>query len=248
MIIDCICGKKKFKLADGVMPAEGSKVRCGSCSEVWFFHPDQGNISEVEEKITDNVKSYQTETVNNQTSKTITETPPASEDIIDNTNESIQDNDPDELLSNINEDELTQDLSNEKSSKESVSNFKIFTDGEDDLPSKSEMDKNLDEFIVDRDKNLNFFQKLFKKDRISEASKSLEKEQKQKQLEKEKKNSDDARRTRFLFYLLVLLLIVFSIILVPFRDKIGMAFPFMESYLELLIPMYDYIKVPLGLK
>ena len=49
------------------------------------------------------------------------------------------------------------------------------------------MDKNLDEFIVDRDKNLNFFQKLFKKDRISEASKSLEKEQKQKQLEKEKK-------------------------------------------------------------
>ena len=187
MIIDCICGKKKFKLADGVMPAEGSKVRCGSCSEVWFFHPDQGNISEVEEKITDNVKSYQTETVNNQTSETITETPPASEDIIDNTNESIQDNDPDELLSNINEDELTQDLSNEKSSKESVSNFKIFTDGEDDLPSKSEMDKNLDEFIVDRDNILNFFQKLFKKDRICEASKSLEKEQKQKQLEKEKK-------------------------------------------------------------
>ena len=173
MIIDCICGKKKFKLADGVMPAEGSKVRCGSCSEVWFFHPDQGNISEVEEKITDNAKSYQTETVNNQTSETITETPPASEDIIDNTNESIQDNDPDELLSNINEDELTQDLSNEKSSKESVSNFKIFTEREDDLPSKSEMDKNLDEFIVDRDKNLNFFQKLFKKDRISEASKSL---------------------------------------------------------------------------
>ena len=43
MIIDCICGKKKFKLADGVMPAEGSKVRCGSCSEVWFYHPDQGN-------------------------------------------------------------------------------------------------------------------------------------------------------------------------------------------------------------
>ena len=43
MIIDCICGKKKFKLADGVMPEQGSKVRCGSCSEVWFYHPDQGN-------------------------------------------------------------------------------------------------------------------------------------------------------------------------------------------------------------
>ena len=213
---------------------------------MWFFHPDQGNISEVEEKITDNAKSYQTETVNNQTSETITETPPASEDIIDNTNESIQDNDPDELLSNINEDELTQDLSNEKSSKESVSNFKIFTDGEGDLPSKSEMDKNLDEFIVDRDKNLNFFQKLFKKDRIE--TKNIRKRTEAKTTRKREKKFRRCRRTRFLFYLLVLLLIVFSIILVPFRDKIGMAFPFMESYLELLIPMYDYIKVPLGLK
>ena len=25
------------------MPQQGSKVRCGSCSEVWFYHPDQGN-------------------------------------------------------------------------------------------------------------------------------------------------------------------------------------------------------------
>ena len=42
------------------------------------------------------------------------------------------------------------------------------------------MDKNLDEYKIDRDKNLNFFQKLFKKDRIKEASKSLEKEQQNK--------------------------------------------------------------------
>ena len=110
------------------------------------------------------------------------------------------------------------------------------------------MDKNLDDFVLERDKNLNFFQKLFKKDRIKEASKSLEKEQ-QKKLEKdEKKKSDDARRTRLLFYLLILLLIVFAVVLVPFRDQVGMAFPFMESYLEFLIPMYDYIKGPLGLK
>ena len=57
MIIDCICGKKKFKLADGVMPAEGSKVRCGSCSEVWFYHPEQGNNPSIEDKITENIKS-----------------------------------------------------------------------------------------------------------------------------------------------------------------------------------------------
>ena len=109
-----------------------------------------------------------------------------------------------------------------------------------------ELKKNLDDFIVDRDKNLNFFQKLFKKDRIKEASKSLEKEQ-QNQLKEQQKNSDNARRTRFLFYLLMLLLIVFAVVLVPFRDKVGMAFPFMETYLEYLIPMYDYIKGPLGL-
>ena len=60
------------------------------------------------------------------------------------------------------------------------------------------MDKNLDDFVLERDKNLNFFQKLFKKDRIKEASKSLEKEQ-QKKLEDEKKKSDNARRTRFFF-------------------------------------------------
>ena len=82
--------------------------------------------------------------------------------------------------------------------KENVSNFKIFTDEQENLPSKSEMDKNLDDFVLERDKNLNFFQKLFKKDRIKEASKSLEKEQ-QKKLENEIKKSDDARRTRLLF-------------------------------------------------
>ena len=43
MIINCICGKKKFRLSDELMPSEGSKVRCGACSEVWFYHPDQGN-------------------------------------------------------------------------------------------------------------------------------------------------------------------------------------------------------------
>ena len=30
-----------------------------------------------------------------------------------------------------------------------------------DLPSKEEMDKNLDNFQIDRDKNLNFFSKIF---------------------------------------------------------------------------------------
>ena len=246
MIIDCICGKKKFKLADGVMPAEGSKVRCGSCSEVWFYHPDQGNVSKVDEKITENLEPSQSQIVNEQVSEIIEDKPPVVEEKTENINESLLEDDPEELLSKIDTDEVTEEESIEESGKENVSNFKIFTDEQENLPSKSEMDKNLDDFILERDKNLNFFQKLFKKDRIKEASKSLEKEQ-QKKLEDEKNKSDNARRTRLLFYLLILLLIVFAVVLVPFRDKVGMAFPFMETYLEYLIPMYDYIKGPLGL-
>ena len=246
MIIDCICGKKKFKLADGVMPAEGSKVRCGSCSEVWFYHPDQGNVSKVDEKVTENLEPSQSQIVNEQVSETIEDKPPVVDENIENINESLPEDDPEELLSKIDTDEATEEESIEESAKENVSNFKIFTDEHENLPSKSEMDKNLDDFVQERDKNLNFFQKLFKKDRIKEASKSLEKEQ-QKKLEDEKKKSDDARRTRLLFYLLILLLIVLAVVLVPFRDKVGMAFPFMETYLEYLIPMYDYIKGPLGL-
>ena len=246
MIIDCICGKKKFKLADGVMPAEGSKVRCGSCSEVWFYHPEQGNVSKVDEKITENLEPSQSQIVNEQVSEIIEDKPPVVEEKTENINESLPEDDPEELLSKIDTDEVTEEESAEESGKENVSNFKIFTDEQENLPSKSEMDKNLDDFIIERDKNLNFFQKLFKKDRIKEASKSLEKEQ-QKKLEDEKKKSDNARRTRLLFYLLILLLIVFAVVLVPFRDEVGMAFPFMETYLEYLIPMYDYIKGPLGL-
>ncbi|WP_440913178.1 hypothetical protein [Candidatus Pelagibacter sp.] len=246
MIIDCICGKKKFKLADGVMPAEGSKVRCGSCSEVWFYHPEQGNVSKVDEKITENLEPSQSQIVNEQVSEIIEDKPPVVEETTENINEGSPEDDPEELLSKIDTDEVTEEESVEESGKENVSNFKIFTDEQENLPSKSEMDKNLDDFILERDKNLNFFQKLFKKDRIKEASKSLEKEQ-QKKLEDEKKKSDNARRTRLLFYLLMLLLIVFAVVLVPFRDKVGMAFPFMETYLEYLIPMYDYIKGPLGL-
>ena len=246
MIIDCICGKKKFKLADGVMPAEGSKVRCGSCSEVWFYHPEQGNVSKVDEKITENLEPSQSEIVNKQVSETTAEHAPVVEEKIEDINESLPEDDPEELLSKIDTDEVTEEEDIEESGKENVSNFKIFTDEQENLPSKSEMDKNLDDFIIDRDKNLNFFQKLFKKDRIKQASESLEKEQ-QNQLKKQQKNSDNARRTRFLFYLLILLLIVFAVVLVPFRDKVGMAFPFMETYLEYLVPMYDYIKGPLGL-
>ena len=77
MIINCICGKKKFRLSDELMPREGSKVRCGSCSEVWFFHPNKGNIeqdyNDVNDAAVDNLsENAQSETV---------ETPPIETNI-----------------------------------------------------------------------------------------------------------------------------------------------------------------------
>ena len=256
MIIDCICGKKKFKLADGVMPQQGSKVRCGSCSEVWFYHPDQGNNPINQE---DNFNEEQNSLIENENdigeNKEIDDFAATTQSEVqetENVNQTSSLEDPEDLLSTP-EDKLSEEkVANEnfdeikKENPESISNFKIFTDqDQNDLPSKEEMDKNLDEYKIDRDKNLNFFQKLFKKDRIKEAKKSLEKEQQEQEQSEQKLN--EGRRARLLTYLLLLLLIVFSVLIVPFRDQVGMAFPIMESYLEFLIPMYDYIKGPLGL-
>jgi len=244
MIIDCICGKKKFRLADGVMPTEGSKVRCGSCSEVWFYHPNEGSTQTTEESFkTEPTSSIAEENV---VEASITEEPTSAEDPTEPTGETPPTDDPEELLSTIDNDAVTKEVEEEKESEDTVSNFKIFTDEEKEFPSKEEMDRNLDNLTLERDKNLNFFQKLFKKDRLKEAAKALEKKEKQRQSEKEKNKTDVARRTRLLFYLLILLFIVFSVLIVPLREEVGMAFPFMEKYLEFLIPMYDYIKGPLG--
>jgi len=244
MIIDCICGKKKFRLADGVMPAEGSKVRCGSCSEVWFYHPNEASTQTTEESFkTEPTSSIAEENV---VEASITEEPTSAEDPTEPTGETPPTDDPEELLSTIDNDAVTKEVEEEKESEDTVSNFKIFTDEDKEFPSKEEMDRNLDNLTLERDKNLNFFQKLFKKDRLKEAAKALEKKEKQQQSEKEKNKIDVARRTRLLFYLLILLFIVFSVLIVPLREEVGMAFPFMEKYLEFLIPMYDYIKGPLG--
>ena len=244
MIIDCICGKKKFRLADGVMPTEGSKVRCGSCSEVWFYHPNEGSTQTTEESFkTEPTSSIAEENV---VEASITEEPTSAEDPTEPTGETPPTDDPEELLSTIDNDAVTKEVEEEKESEDTISNFKIFTDEDKEFPSKEEMDRNLDNLTLERDKNLNFFQKLFKKDRLKEAAKALEKKEKQRQSEKEKNKTDVARRTRLLFYLLILLFIVFSVLIVPLREEVGMAFPFMEKYLEFLIPMYDYIKGPLG--
>ena len=216
MIINCICGKKKFKLADELMPSEGSKVRCGACSEVWFYHPEQGNLNESVQS-SDNLE-YQDQNIGTE----------------------LDDSENSTIVNETAEHPLTE-------KEEKISNFKIFTDEDSDLPSKEEMDKNLDNFKRDRDQNLNFFQKLFKKDRIQSAADALEKKELE-QISDEDLEINQARRTRLLFYLLILLMIVFSIVIVPLKEDVAMAFPFMESYLDFLSPIYEYIRVPLGLR
>ena len=216
MIINCICGKKKFKLADELMPSEGSKVRCGACSEVWFYHPEQGNLNESVQS-SDNL-NYQDQNIGTE----------------------LDDSENSTIVNETAEHPLTE-------KEEKISNFKIFTDEDSDLPSKEEMDKNLDNFKRDRDQNLNFFQKLLKKDRIQSAADALEKKELE-QISDDEQEINQARRTRLLFYLLVLLMLVFSIVIVPLKEDIAMAFPFMESYLDFLSPIYEYIRVPLGLR
>ena len=226
MIINCICGKKKFRLSDELMPEEGSKVRCGSCSEVWFFHPNKGNIDQQEfnDKGIDNAEI---DGFKESRPANIAETPPDQE----NTDEEINSN-----LSEIKEDNTSFIQEDEK-----VSNFKIFTDSDDDLPSKEEMDKNLDLYKKDRENNLNFFQKLFKKDRIRSAAEALEK-QNLDQSSDEENEINQARRTRLLTYLLFLLLIVLSVMLVPLRDSVIQFLPFMASVLDFLTPVYENVK------
>ena len=216
MIINCICGKKKFKLADELMPTEGSKVRCGACSEVWFYHPEQGNLNESVQP-SDNLE-YQDQKIETE----------------------LDDSENSTIANETVEHPLTE-------KEEKISNFKIFTDEDSDLPSKEEMDKNLDNFKRDRDQNLNFFQKLLKKDRIQSAADALEKKELE-QISDDEQEINQARRTRLLFYLLILLMIVFSIVIVPLKEDVAMAFPFMESYLDFLSPIYEYIRVPLGLR
>ena len=246
MIINCICGKKKFKLADELMPSEGSKVRCGSCSEVWFYHPNQGNLAETEE--TPNLEEpivqndYQEETKSepnyNQPSSDISE-----EQTANPSEELLPDVEGEELLDK----DLFKDSEIEEDSSNKVSEFKIFSEEDSDLPSKEEMDKNLDNLKIERDKNLNFFQRIFKRDRMRDARNALKKKQKEEKYE-EKSEVDVGRRTRLLFYLLILLSIVFSVTIVPMREDISAAFPFMKSYLEFLVPVYEHIKVPLKLQ
>ena len=49
MIIECICGKKKFEVNSDLIPSTGRTIQCGSCNHVWFFNPNKANLKINEE-------------------------------------------------------------------------------------------------------------------------------------------------------------------------------------------------------
>ena len=214
MIIECIACSKKFELKDELLPPEGSKVRCGACGEVWFFHPK----------------------------KTLEEKENSDQDMsfLSNTDSELE-----KLQSPIEKED--QDINDDPDSKneinrDEVSNFKIFGNDTTELPEKEQMDRNLDELILGRDKNQSFFSKFFKKkDRISEAKKFFVKKNKKEDDERKKAKNPNSRLRRLLVYLLFVLCVLLSIFLTPYRVSLEMAFPSLSIYFDIISPLYNDI-------
>ena len=239
MIINCISCSKKFNLAETLMPAEGSKVRCGSCFEVWFYHPTRENQSSDETNTIDEVSK---DTKNNQQEITTQNEITPEETVLDDEDE-MKPSSENPIVPN---DEISEETETETGNQENNTPFKIFTDEDSYMPSKQEMDKNLDNFVVDRENNLGFFGKLFKKDRLTTASEALERKYNGPSEEQQKINQ--SRRVRLLFYLLFVLCVASTILFVPIKEDISMMFPFSKGYFDFVTPVYDYIKGPLGLR
>ena len=110
MIIDCICGLKKFEVNSDQIPSEGRQVKCGVCSKEWFYKPDTLNLNQPND---------------------LPEEPKSAPSVRP---EAIIPAETEELISAAEQDQ------------------KISLDF-DDMPSKAEMDKNLDNLKAEREKN-----------------------------------------------------------------------------------------------
>ena len=66
MIIECICGKKKFEVNSDLIPSTGRTIQCGSCEKVWFFDPNKENL-----KIKEGLEPNISIPINNQKIKDI---------------------------------------------------------------------------------------------------------------------------------------------------------------------------------
>ena len=214
MIIECIACSKKFELKDELLPPEGSKVRCGACGEVWFFHPKK-SLEEIDnsDQDMDLLSDKDSEAEKYQT-------PLEKED-----------------------QDINDSVSQEELNKEEVSNFKIFGNDTTELPEKEKMDQNLNNLVLDRKKNQSFLSKFFKKkDRISDAKTFFKKKDQKSQKEDEKRlkaNNSNYQFRRLLIYLLFVLLVLLSIFLTPYRTHLEMAYPSLTTFFDFVSPIYD---------
>ena len=117
MIIECISCNKQFSLSDTMMPKDGSKVRCGSCLEVWFYHP--AKEAELEATQENNSREPELSGENEATEE-------LPKEDISKTLEQQQSH---------SEDEIKKDLD---ISKEEKRDFRIFTDEDVEFPSKAD--------------------------------------------------------------------------------------------------------------
>jgi len=214
MIIECISCSKKFELKEELLPPGGSKVRCGACSEVWFFHPEKA----LEEN----------ENLNQDMS------------FLSNTDSELEKEDQG-IDDSMSQEEIKKDVvSQEEINKKEVSDFKIFGNDTTELPKKEEMDQNLNNLVLDRKKNQNFLSNFFKKkDRISEAKTFFKKKDKKDEKKRIKDKNPNYQFRRLLIYLLFVLLVVLSIFLTPYRTEVEMAYPSLSTFFDFVSPIYD---------
>ncbi len=52
MIIECICGEKKFEVNSDLIPSTGRNIQCGSCDKIWFFNPNVESLQIKKERET----------------------------------------------------------------------------------------------------------------------------------------------------------------------------------------------------
>lgn len=227
MIIDCICGLKKFKVDDSEIPAEGRKVKCGACSQVWFYDPSNPGksepIVEEQEQMDDS----------NSPQPSIDQ----SEQIPNSVEETISSAEQDEMQGFVQESDENTDLEIvNNQSQSSNPGMKIFAD-DDDMPSKADMDKSMDEFKASRTKKKGFFASLFSKKDPMQKAKEKTKEVDAKK--KKKKSESTGSSLRMLIYLLIILLFVLSVMVVPYKQHILSTFPGMKWYFDAVTPYYN---------
>ena len=211
MIIECIACSKKFELKDELLPPEGSKVRCGACGEVWFFHPKKS----LEEN----------ENLNQDTS------------FLSNTDSEVENY---QTPLEKEDQDINDSVSQEEINKDEVSDFKIFGNDTTELPEKEEMDQNLNNLVLDRKKNISFLSKIFKKkDRITEAKIYFKKKDQKDEKKRIKAQKPNHQFRRLLIYLLFVLLVLLSIFLTPYRTHLEMAYPSLTNFFDFVNPIYN---------